>query len=356
MKKRKELDVTLIVQRQGGHANVSGYDRFVDYIDGSTIKRVYNATFGQKVLARLLKRWYVRSGSKWYGKNGLLTELLAARAWLKRSGQVFHFVYGENAYRYLGLLKKFRSNLIVCTYHTPPQRFAEVVRERKHLRHVDAIVLVSNASRSMFARHVGEHRIHFLPHGVDTDYFHPKDHEASKVINDGTTKCLFVGSHLRDFELLVDVAKILEVSSPRIQFEVITLPINHHHFAGLPNVQVRSGITDEELRLAYQNADVLTLPLLDATANNSLLEAMACGLPIISTDLSGVRDYVAEDCAHLVKIGDVAGFAQSIKSLSDDPERRSEMAHKSRARALDLSFGKVAGMTEELYSSLLASA
>lgn len=42
----------------------------------------------------------------------------------------------------------------------------------------------------------------------------------------------------------------------------------------------------------YQESDLLVV-LLDSTANNSLLEAMACGMPMVTTDLQGVRDYVA---------------------------------------------------------------
>ena len=44
----------------------------------------------------------------------------------------------------------------------------------------------------------------------------------------------------------------------------------------------------------YQGADLLLLPLIDATANNTLLEGLACGLPVLASDLTGVRDYAPD--------------------------------------------------------------
>ena len=346
MQDRALPPINMIVQRHGNHAALSGYDRIGDFIPARIFRRVDKLNFWQRVAARLFRRWDRQSGSQWYGRTGLLTELMAGLQWLRRSGQIFHFVYGENSYRYIGQLKRLRRNYIVCTYHTPPQRFAEVVKDREHLRAVDAVIVVSRVSFDLFAALIGPEKVHFIPHGVDTEFFTPP---ASREQAGASFRCLFVGSHLRDFELLAGVARHFEQSEPEIDFEVITLRMDYHYFDGLTNVKLRNRISDDELRTAYQQADLLVMPLRDATANNSLLEAMACGLPMVVTDLPGVRDYVNEESASFVPVGDSSAFASSILSLRDDPAARARLGEQGREQALTFSFPRVSRMTEDLY-------
>ena len=110
-----------------------------------------------------------------------------------------------------------------------------------------------------------------------------------------------------------------------------------------------AGLSDEQLRGVYQQADIFTMPLTDCTANNSLLEAMACGLPIMVSDLPGVRDYVDETTAILVPVGDDQQFGQRLRELISDQALRDRLAKMSRASALEFSFPKVARMTQDVY-------
>jgi glycosyltransferase involved in cell wall biosynthesis len=48
----------------------------------------------------------------------------------------------------------------------------------------------------------------------------------------------------------------------------------------------------------YNDSRLLFLPLIDATANNSLLEASACGVPVITSDLPAVREYTDDSFAY----------------------------------------------------------
>jgi glycosyltransferase involved in cell wall biosynthesis len=293
----------------------------------------------QRALARLLRPMTRRSGSLWYHRESLLSELGAAREWLRGSGRVFHYLYGENSYRYLGRMKSLgRGNRIICTYHTPPEKFMQVVKDRRSVERLDAIIVVSTMQADFFSKIIGSERVFFVPHGIDVDYFSPA---VEKPAPGKYFTCLFVGSHLRDVATLAEAARLLG-GRPDIRFIVVTRPDNHAVFTGLSNVELRTGLSDEQLRDLYRSSDILVLPLLDATANNSLLEAMACGLPVISTDLQGVRDYVNKDCSLLVPLQDARRLAAAIADLESDGTVRQRMAWASRDRALELSWESVA--------------
>ena len=339
-------NVNLILLRHDNHANVSGYDRISEYIHHRPFHHAVNPSFVQRVVSALLRPLLTRSDMQWYRKASLITETQAALRWLVTSGEVFHFVYGENSYRYLGWLNRLRSNHVVCTYHTPPNRFREVVRNQHHLAGIDAVIVVSRVCLDFFEKVLGPDRVHFVPHGVDTDFFTPA---VDKKPNADRLQCVFVGSHLRDFEVLSRVARDFADTDANIHFNVVTAEANFRYFDGLTNVACMAGLSDEQLRGVYQQADIFTMPLTDCTANNSLLEAMACGLPIMVSDLPGVRDYVDETTAILVPVGDDQQFGQRLRELISDQALRERLAKMSRASALEFSFPKVARMTQDVY-------
>ncbi len=97
---------------------------------------------------------------------------------------------------------------------------------------------------------------------------------------------------------------------------------------------------------------MMVLPLTDSTANNALLEGIACGLPLVTTDNGGSRDYVDESCACLLPLGDADGMAEAVLKLADDVTLRNAMGASARARALTFSWENVIGQMVELYREL----
>ena len=342
--------VNIITFRMEHHAGRSGYDRLADYIDNNLITGSPGYTFGERLTARVFRNIIQRSGSRWYHRDCFIAELRTAKQWLKESGQIFHFIYGENNYRYLGHLKSInKNNAIVCTYHTPSKRFHEVVNYKRHINKADAVIVVSTVQKEMFADAISPERVHYVPHGIDVEYFVPKGDREDRVEG---MQCLFVGSHLRDLDTLAAAAKIIKDKKEDIKLNVVTSPDYRSLFHGLENVNFCSGISDEELLQMYQTSDLYVMPLLDCTANNGLLEAMACGLPIISTDLQGVRDYVDKKCAILTPRGEVNTLADKIMMLKREQATRKEMSIASRDRALEFRWENIAEKVTNIYNKL----
>jgi len=342
--------LTIVSRRMGHHSTHSGYDRLADYLGGEVIGAPEDWRLGERVLAKVGKLLIERSGNQWYHRAEFVTELKAMRQWLTRGNHIFHFLYGENSYRYLGALKKLsKENHIVCSYHTPKEKFSAYVREKDFLTHVDALIVVSTVQQEFFSSLVGEDRVFYVPHGVDIDYFRPGN---TVDYGERPLECLFVGSHLRDMETLRQVFDMLQKRGGDAHLTVISSQENNARFKHLDNVTVMSGVSEEELLGCYQDADLFLMPLLDCTANNALLEAMACGLPIVTTDLQGVRDYVNGACARLAPKGDAHALLEILQDLMEDGESRRVMADASRRQALNFSWEKVAREIRMIHSRL----
>ena len=343
--------VNLISMRMHGHARASGYDRLTDYLDACVIRPIDPSTLHGRIINRALTRLSNKlSGLQYYGGIQCLSELYTGWHWLKSKEQIFHFLYGENSYRYLGELKFLgRKNLIICTYHLPPNKFQQIVKYQKHVEHVDAIIVVSTLQLEFFSSLIGSERVYYVPHGIDVDYFKP---DVRKKDSDTGLRCLFVGRHLRDFETLVHAVELLNRWKGDFRFIVVTSGKVYNFFNGIHNVEFYSGISDEELLKFYQQTDVLVLPLLGSTANNTLLEAMACGLPIVSTDIPGVRDYTNDACALLTPPGQPKALAEAVLCLNEDKDGRQRMSVASRALSKDFSWQTIAQRIEGVYEKV----
>ncbi|MFH1571933.1 MAG: glycosyltransferase [Gemmatimonadota bacterium] len=87
----------------------------------------------------------------------------------------------------------------------------------------------------------------------------------------------------------------------------------------------------DEMPLWLNAADVLVLPSLSEGRPNVVLEAQACGLPVIATRVGGTPEVVVEgQTALLVEPGDVTALAEALRRLAREPQRRREMGEAAR--------------------------
>ena len=345
------LEVNIINLRMSHHAGPSGYDRIAQGLQANPIiPDMRNIPI--RIASKLLSPLISGSGSLWYNRVSMCSEFYAANAWLRNNNQLFHFLYGENSYRYFGNIRSLwnRQNKLLCTFHTPIWRLREVVQCEKHYRYLDAVVIMSNSQRDYFVEQLDSDRVFFVPHGVDTDYFSPR--QELRLSDPPGLRFVTVGYHLRDFEVLAKIASALERYHPTARIDLVARPDRVGLLEGRPNVRCLSGISDAELLELYQTSDVLLLPLVDATANNSLLEGMACGLPVVSTDLPGVRDYVSDGCSLLSPIKDADAHINAVLDICEGRVELSSMARASREKAEEFDWPRVSAMLEAVYLTL----
>jgi hypothetical protein len=119
-------------------------------------------------------------------------------------------------------------------------------------------------------------------------------------------------------------------------------PIIEHHLAALaPTTRViRLKLDDDELRAAYGGAHALLYPSRYEGFGMPVLEAMACGAPVITCRNSSIAE-IAGDAVLFVGEDDPGGMAQAIERLWD-PKVREEFISRGAAQALKFSFADMA--------------
>jgi glycosyltransferase involved in cell wall biosynthesis len=281
----------------------------------------------------------------WYKLSDLDAEMRAlARCWRGRI-DVVHYLDGEHSARYLPGLRPRRAG-VVATFHQPPEMLDGLL-SKKALRRIDRITVVSPVQADWFARRIGEDRVSVILHGVDTGFFRPGAEKRDRKV----FRCITVGHYLRDFAAIRGVAERL--AERPIEFHVVTG--RDTGLEDLPNVRRHRDVDDDRLLALYQQADALLLPVHQSTANNALLEGIACGLPVISTRLPSISAYVPGGEAILIANNDPDALAEAVLHLRSDRETAREMGRRARLRAEELSWPNLAPRDAEVYAEVAGS-
>ncbi len=336
----------------------SGINQFIQHINpnGFTVREQIvslgvDATPVKNRFIRAAIRWFLRrKGMRVYNLNDGLAEAGALRQWWYRGVDLIHYLDGEHSLQFLPLWFPRLRNLrpappIVATFHQPPDKLATMINI-EIVKRVDHVVVLTPEQVDFFRQYLPPEKISLILHGIHTTHFCP----APSKRGGQKFKCLSVGSWLRDYETVFDTAKRLQ-HQPDIEFHIVSRTASPP--PELNNIRLYTGIPDEQLLALYQEADVLFLPMLAATANNAILEGIACGLPIVSTALPSVQTYLPGKEAVLLPKNNPEDFADILIELKDNIQERLRMAQYARNRALELSWPRIASSYEDLYRELL---
>ena len=103
----------------------------------------------------------------------------------------------------------------------------------------------------------------------------------------------------------------------------------------IPDVIFTGSRTDVENIIP--NCDFLVLPSFSESFGLVLIEALACGKPVIGSDVGGISEIINDDVGLLVNPNDVSSISNSIDKLVDDEDLRVSLSRNARNRAKDFS-------------------
>lgn len=355
----REVQKTLmLVKRWGHHTASGGYSRLRKEIPQSKIIKpgksvnLLSERNGRRVFYKLLpSARYINR----YTFTDMLAELNVFYETRRRNYSLIHSLYAEDQLNLLLTLKKHVKPSLIGTFHLPPETpyMSRILAEDKQdrFRNLDGAIAVSRSLAEFHADRIGRDRVTFIPLGVDTSVFVP-DQTVKKQLDNQPLKVLIVGSHGRDWETLEHIVKGVRENKLPVKFTAVVRRTGRMQFEPYPEVQLHSDIPEKELICLYRESHLLLLPVTFATANNSLLESLACGTPVISTNTGGIPDYLNEESGWMLPPGDAAGVYNLIAELAFNRTSIKEKEINSRKRALNFSWEKVTKQTLDFYKEV----
>ena len=229
---------------------------------------------------------------------------------------------------------------------------------RKVWRNAEAVVALSHDLRKLAQQTSPSQKFEVVYNGVDTGTFVP----AAQSLDEKPVKLLFVGRLIerKGLRYLLEAFVSLAAKYPDLTLEVAgdgPLYAQHVGFArsnGIGDrVFFRGNVPHDKLPALYQSSKIFLLPSLNEALGNVTFEALAAGLPIVTTD-TGAAEMVDENGLVVPKRSSAA-LQTAIEELLTDGNRLRTMAARSREIALGLTWEKSAASYLSIYEKALSS-
>jgi glycosyltransferase involved in cell wall biosynthesis len=338
------LKAILLRQTWSHMASVSGFDPLCaaikskigasQVVDLMSTGGIYKANIARRLIAKLRSRISKRKICPHPGIFATIENQILAKKAVdlarKHSNATIFLASGEN--QYAGFFREapesVRKRIVLCL-HQPPSYLKLHWKDFHAFDGLKSIVCLSPQQKD-YLEPLTSTPIRTILHGVSADFFTP----CANPIPKGN-RVLFVGQWLRDFQLLYQTIENLRNSNTSFFLDCVVSQSTRHldpilRLSKYLNVFFYSDLSPEQLREMYWKATVLFQPLIDATANNAVVEAMSCGVPVVATDVGGLSQYIDQTRGILCKDGDASDHAKGVRRYLDEGQMASVAGRRAR--------------------------
>ncbi|AEM38543.1 glycosyl transferase group 1 [Pyrolobus fumarii 1A] len=235
---------------------------------------------------------------------------------------------------------------------------------------VDAIITPSWSEKNVLMKCLGipEKRIYVIHHGVDTDLYRPRSRkECSHILAKykiGDSYILHVSNYqpVKNVERIVAAYALLKrkfgikeklvIAGRQPRERILRLAIS----LGLnPRDIIFTGVVSrDDLPCLYSAAKVLVMPSIHESFGMPILEAMACGCPVVTSSVYACVE-VSDNAALIVDPFDVKEIAMSVYKILADDELRAELIRRGITRTKSFTWEKSVLMHLKVYETVTGS-
>lgn len=233
----------------------------------------------------------------------------------------------------------------------------EVPKWEKYVEKIKAVHVSTDSEKVQIMRYlkVPESKIHIIPLGVDHRVFSPPENKERI-----RKRILGIFFHL-DFPYFIHVSetnyarknvfRMLEAyekaraSGIRQNLIIVgrTEPVVFKKARNIPGVILTGYVSEENLVMFIQGADAMIFPSLHEGFGLPPLEAMACGIPVVTSNVSSLPEVVGDGGLY-VDPYNTDDIANKIIEISKNDTLREELAQKALKKSMDYSWDKTAQM------------
>ena len=248
-------------------------------------------------------------------------------------------------------------DLFVMTgdYSTQEFRSRFTLQARLAAQRSDLIIAVSQFTADQVHEllRVERSRIRVVHHGCDAQVVGAASAREPVILFVGAIqKRKNVSALVKAFEQTRPDWKLVLAGSAGYGAEEIRAEVERSPRRG--DIEMPGYVSREALESLYSRAAIFTFPSLDEGFGIPVLEALARGIPVLTSDGSALRE-VAGDAAMLVDPRDVDAIAAGLIRLTDDEELRMQLAEKGLIRSAGFTWEKAVESTWSVYRELLPS-
>lgn len=197
--------------------------------------------------------------------------------------------------------------------------------------------------------------------GVDAERFHPDKRDMnwrrSLGIADDEIVILFLGRLVLEKGIATFVATVRELQQRNCPVRPLVVGAGPaaQAFEGLAGTLFTGHLSGPALATAIASADVMLSPSTTETFGNVLLEAMACGLPIVSADAQNARSILTDgEDSVICAAADPRSYVDALAKLSKNSSLRSAMGKTARRNALGKSWDAETAKVAQVYWDLVS--
>jgi glycosyltransferase involved in cell wall biosynthesis len=279
-----------------------------------------------------------------------------------RPNSIYHYLSHANIYPIFNLIVKKRRSII--TVHHIERKKIHKVELKKILDSFSIIIAISNFTKEQLIVDVGisNNKIVIINNGINNKVFRPVGKYSSQK-----DYILFVGSELerKNFDRLLKAFKIVKEKYPNIILKKVGYALiydkSKYTFKTKKlieklnlkigvDIEFMGGVSESELIKLYSNAKLFIFPSLLEGFGLPVVEAMACGCPVVTSNRPPMIELVG-DTQVLVNPEDVLSIAEGISLVLSNREKRKKMSYDGVLRSKEFSWDKTVNQIIEIYNN-----
>jgi glycosyltransferase involved in cell wall biosynthesis len=279
---------------------------------------------------------------------------------------LYHFITPNLSF----LVANGKKSLVTCHDIAPlfiPTSFWEK-RWRRYLysglKRADALIADSASTRRDLCRAYGlsEEKIPVIPLGVDRSIYHPLDRETCrKVLRLPSERKIVLNVALESWRKnipgLIRATAVLKETYPDILLIRVGKANNNtleliKSLDLTDNIRYVNANSEEDLVRLYNAADVFAFPSFYEGFGLPVLEAMACGTPVVASNRTSIPEIVG-DTGILVDPEDISALTKGIEQVLNEAPLAKDLSHRGIERAGEFTWENTAKSTSSVYATIL---